>query len=184
MLSSCVIVWAACFVCTVGCFSHVILDTYVTWLNLYVCRHSQFFFFHVWAWDKYVNPTSPPLPGLADADENCKRFIDRCMPEAFKKVSKEDPEIYCKWLCSTWFINIHCANFSPFCLPCSPSPVADQQCRTQMGHWDSRGNLQHAHVAGGTGCREGEARPCTCKPDGSPDYGVLSRSVPLNIFFF
>jgi len=24
--------------------------------------------------------------GLADADENCKRFIDRCMPEAFKKV--------------------------------------------------------------------------------------------------
>ncbi|XP_073790154.1 ubiquitin carboxyl-terminal hydrolase 24 isoform X4 [Danio rerio] len=24
--------------------------------------------------------------GLADADENCKRFIDRCMPEAFKKL--------------------------------------------------------------------------------------------------
>lgn len=27
------------------------------------------------------------LPGLADADENCKRFVDRCMPEAFKKAS-------------------------------------------------------------------------------------------------
>lgn len=27
------------------------------------------------------------LSGLADADENCKRFMDRCMPEAFKKVS-------------------------------------------------------------------------------------------------
>uniref|UniRef100_A0A3B3YMA8 Ubiquitin carboxyl-terminal hydrolase 24 n=1 Tax=Poecilia mexicana TaxID=48701 RepID=A0A3B3YMA8_9TELE len=24
--------------------------------------------------------------GLADADENCKRFVDRCMPEAFKKL--------------------------------------------------------------------------------------------------
>ncbi|RVE73915.1 hypothetical protein OJAV_G00036080 [Oryzias javanicus] len=24
--------------------------------------------------------------GLADADENCKRFLDRCMPEAFKKL--------------------------------------------------------------------------------------------------
>ncbi|XP_037554150.1 ubiquitin carboxyl-terminal hydrolase 24 [Nematolebias whitei] len=24
--------------------------------------------------------------GLADADENCKRFMDRCMPEAFKKL--------------------------------------------------------------------------------------------------
>lgn len=24
--------------------------------------------------------------GLADADENCKRFTDRCMAEAFKKV--------------------------------------------------------------------------------------------------
>lgn len=57
---------------------------------------ANFFFFHAWAWDKYVNPTSPSLPGLADADENCKRFIDRCMPEAFKKVSKEDPEIYSK----------------------------------------------------------------------------------------
>lgn len=45
------------------------------------------------AWDEYVNPTSPSLPGLADADENCKRFMDRCMPEAFKKVSKEDSEI-------------------------------------------------------------------------------------------
>ncbi|XP_023809753.1 ubiquitin carboxyl-terminal hydrolase 24 isoform X3 [Oryzias latipes] len=26
------------------------------------------------------------LSGLADADENCKRFMDRCMPEAFKKL--------------------------------------------------------------------------------------------------
>lgn len=33
------------------------------------------------------------LPGLADADENCKRFVDRCMPEAFKKVSNEHEEI-------------------------------------------------------------------------------------------
>lgn len=41
-------------------------------------------------WDKYVNPTSLLLSGLADADENCKRFIDRCMPEAFKKVSNDE----------------------------------------------------------------------------------------------
>lgn len=26
------------------------------------------------------------LSGLADADENCKQFMDRCMHEAFKKV--------------------------------------------------------------------------------------------------
>lgn len=31
-----------------------------------------------------LSPISPP--GLAEADENCKRFMDRCMPEAFKKV--------------------------------------------------------------------------------------------------
>lgn len=24
--------------------------------------------------------------GLSESDENCKRFMDRCMPEAFKKV--------------------------------------------------------------------------------------------------
>lgn len=58
--------------------------------ELNVCSQ---FFPHVLAWDEYVNPTSPSLPGLADADENCKRFMDRCMPEAFKKVSKEDSEI-------------------------------------------------------------------------------------------
>lgn len=50
-------------------------------------------FSHVWMWDKHVNLTSPSLSGLADADENCKRFMDRCMPEAFKKVSDRDPEI-------------------------------------------------------------------------------------------
>lgn len=37
-----------------------------------------------------LNPTSPSPPGLTDADENCKRFMDRCMPEAFKKVSGEE----------------------------------------------------------------------------------------------
>lgn len=42
---------------------------------------------------KNVNQPSPSLPGLADADENCKRFVDRCMPEAFKKVSNEHEEI-------------------------------------------------------------------------------------------
>lgn len=36
-------------------------------------------------------PVSPP--GLAEADENCKRFMDRCMPEAFKKVIDEAPEV-------------------------------------------------------------------------------------------
>lgn len=36
-----------------------------------------------------MNQTSASLSGLADADENCKRFMDRCMPEAFKKVSNE-----------------------------------------------------------------------------------------------
>lgn len=39
-----------------------------------------------------VNPPSVSPPGLAEADENCKRFMDRCMPEAFKKVSDERPE--------------------------------------------------------------------------------------------
>ncbi|MEQ2170516.1 hypothetical protein GOODEAATRI_001016 [Goodea atripinnis] len=33
---------------------------------------------------------SLPLSGLADADENCKRFMERCMPEAFKKVRGEE----------------------------------------------------------------------------------------------
>lgn len=51
-----------------------------------------------------------------------------------------------------------------------------------MGHGDSRGNLQHAHAAGGAGCREGEAGPRTCEPDGSPDYGVLTLT--LNIYLF
>lgn len=46
-----------------------------------------------------------------------------------------------------------------------------------MGHRDSRGNLQHAHVAGGAGCRESEAGPRTHKPDGSPNYGVLSLTL-------
>ena len=47
-------------------------------------------------WVKYVNPSSPHLSGLADADENCKRFIDRCMPEAFKKVgNKETEQVSC-----------------------------------------------------------------------------------------
>lgn len=54
-----------------------------------------------------------------------------------------------------------------------------------MGHRDPRGDLQHAHVAGGAGCREGEAGPRTCKPDGSPDYGVLSHALSrLNILSF
>lgn len=46
-----------------------------------------------------------------------------------------------------------------------------------MGHRDPRGNLQHAHAAGGAGCRAGEAGPCTCKPDGSADHGALSHLV-------
>lgn len=37
-------------------------------------------------------------PGLAEADENCKRFMDRCMPEAFKKVTNEASEAS---MCST-----------------------------------------------------------------------------------
>jgi len=41
-----------------------------------------------------VNPAAPPPPGLADADENCKRFIDRCMPEAFKKVSGKEIKVF------------------------------------------------------------------------------------------
>lgn len=41
-----------------------------------------------------------------------------------------------------------------------------------MGHRDPRGHLQHADVAGGAGGREGEARPCASKPDGSPHYGM------------
>lgn len=31
------------------------------------------------------------------------------------------------------------------------TPVADQQRRAQVGHRDSRGDLQHAHAAGGAG---------------------------------
>lgn len=62
------------------------------------------------------------------------------------------------------------------------SPVADQQCRAQMGHRDSRGDLQHAHAAGGAGCREGQAGPRTYKPDGSPDYGVFSYCVIVNVY--
>lgn len=38
---------------------------------------------------------SASLSGLADADENCKRFIDRCMPEAFKKVSAKGVKRRC-----------------------------------------------------------------------------------------
>ncbi|KAK1795882.1 hypothetical protein P4O66_008991 [Electrophorus voltai] len=33
-----------------------------------------------------IASTSLARLGLADADENCKRFTDRCMPEAFKKL--------------------------------------------------------------------------------------------------
>ncbi|NWH48288.1 UBP24 hydrolase, partial [Fregata magnificens] len=33
--------------------------------------------------------------GLSDSDENCKRFMDRCMPEAFKKVSRYSRPIQC-----------------------------------------------------------------------------------------
>uniref|UniRef100_A0A8B9K9Q5 Ubiquitin carboxyl-terminal hydrolase 24 n=1 Tax=Astyanax mexicanus TaxID=7994 RepID=A0A8B9K9Q5_ASTMX len=33
-----------------------------------------------------IASTSLARLGLADADENCKRFMDRCMPEAFKKL--------------------------------------------------------------------------------------------------
>lgn len=44
-----------------------------------------------------------------------------------------------------------------------------------MGHRDPRGDLQHADAAGGAGGREGEAGPSTCQPDGSPDYGALTR---------
>lgn len=33
--------------------------------------------------------------GLSDSDENCKRFMDRCMPEAFKKVSRYSRSIQC-----------------------------------------------------------------------------------------
>ncbi|TSK58130.1 Ubiquitin carboxyl-terminal hydrolase 24 [Bagarius yarrelli] len=33
-----------------------------------------------------IASTSLARMGLADADENCKRFMDRCMPEAFKKL--------------------------------------------------------------------------------------------------
>lgn len=44
-------------------------------------------------WDEPVSPSSVSPPGLAEADENCKRFMDRCMPEAFKKVSNQHPEV-------------------------------------------------------------------------------------------
>lgn len=57
-----------------------------------VCFLLFHFFLHVWVWDKSVNSASLSLSGLADADENCKRFMDRCMPEAFKKVNNENPE--------------------------------------------------------------------------------------------
>lgn len=58
-----------------------------------VALMSQPISLHFQTLHEFVNPTFPSLPGLADADENCKRFIDRCMPEAFKKVSSEDPDI-------------------------------------------------------------------------------------------
>lgn len=56
-------------------------------LNLHV--GSQFLSFLI---KNLVNPPSVSPPGLAEADENCKRFMDRCMPEAFKKVIDEGPE--------------------------------------------------------------------------------------------
>ncbi|EMP33605.1 Ubiquitin carboxyl-terminal hydrolase 24 [Chelonia mydas] len=34
--------------------------------------------------------------GLSDSDENCKRFMDRCMPEAFKKAFNPDNEYHFK----------------------------------------------------------------------------------------
>ena len=45
-------------------------------------------------WDiKKINVLPFFLPGLADADENCKRFMDRCMHEAFKKVRGPTAEV-------------------------------------------------------------------------------------------
>ena len=77
-------VGVACFILTVGCFSHVvILDNLMLHGSICAFVTAKFIFSSVWAWDK----SSLSLSGLADADENCKRFIDRCMPEAFKKVS-------------------------------------------------------------------------------------------------
>lgn len=57
------------------------------------------------------------------------------------------------------------------------SPAVDQQRRTQVGHGDPRGDLQHADVAGGAGGREGEAGPRPRQPDGGPDHGGLSFCV-------
>lgn len=114
-----------------------------------------------------VNPTSPS--GLADADENCKRFTDRCMPEAFKKVSRSGASA----------ASARLARVSPHC-PRSPPPAADQQRRAQVGHRDPRGHLQHADAAGGAGGGAGEARPGACEPDGSPDYGEICPSVCLS----
>lgn len=43
----------------------------------------------------YFKKHSPFCKGLSDSDENCKRFMDRCMPEAFKKVSRYSRPIQC-----------------------------------------------------------------------------------------
>lgn len=130
-----------------------------------------------------VKSTFPSLPGLADADENCKRFVDRCMPEAFKKASDET----CR--------DFSLLHFQPllregshffFCFAFA-RPVVDQQRRAQVGHRDPRGDLQHADAAGGAGGREGQAGPSTCQPDGSPDHGGLTHCVTAHfvdeIFF-
>lgn len=181
MLFICVIVWA----CIFGLdrwvyFTCVILGTCVTWLNLYIPRRHNVFFpmfgCGINMWIQHL-PFCQVLLRLMRTVSGS--WIGACQKPLRRWVMKTKKS---KWLCSTWLINIHCADLSSFCLSCLLSTVADQQCCTQMGHWDSRGNLQHAYVAGRIGCREGEARPCTCKPDGSLDYGVLSLSVSFNIF--
>lgn len=122
-----------------------------------------------------VYSTFSSLPGLADADENCKRFVDRCMPEAFKKASDKT----CRDFSLLYFPPLF-REGSHFVYFAFARPVVDQQRRAQVGHRDPRGDLQHADAAGGAGGREGQAGPSTCQPDGSPDYGGLTHCITVH----
>lgn len=80
--------WMSFFICVcVCCFGNLVwlIHTSAVCFFLFICL----FICH---WDELMKLSSVSPPGLAEADENCKRFMDRCMPEAFKKVTHEAPE--------------------------------------------------------------------------------------------
>lgn len=172
-------VWVSCLV-WIPLIHILILGTYITRLNLYACR-SQFVSVCVF----FV-----PSPPFGCDDSTCRlscqvsptptrtasgSWIAACQRPLKRRVTKR-----AKIFQSSIFKPSFYRRFSLFVSNSAfSSAVVDQQRRAQVGHRDPRGDLQHADAAGGVGGREGQAGPSTCQPDGSPDYGALTRFIPL-----